>query len=199
MQVLGSLGITPIPVDLGIERTVQEIEHGSEIEVVISGELGEMAKKTPWFKKKHPSIMIDDLNKNTKIATRTLSLQKDRYLDDHRIDGKAVLPGVMGLETIAEVSRELHGKSVQSMNNIQFKSPVKLPRDNDLEIIINGSHPLFTLKSKFLGPDGKQLGNLRDHFDVQADQRPWITCAANEDSHRLARVTEACVEVGGDG
>ena len=100
-----------------------------------------------------------------------MSLIRDRYLDDHRIDGKAVLPGVMGLETMAQMTRAVKGKKINSMLDVAFNTPVKLPKDNDLEIITFaeriGSHIQTELKSKFLGPDGKQLGELRPHFSAR--------------------------------
>ncbi|MFV2015953.1 MAG: SDR family NAD(P)-dependent oxidoreductase, partial [Candidatus Heimdallarchaeota archaeon] len=126
MTILSALGITPIPLTDGIKRCIQEIEHGNEIEVVISGELGQLTTKASWYiGKKHPSIMLDTINTNSLKAYRTISISKDRYLDDHRIGGKAVLPGVMGMETIAELSRVFEGESVYHLQDVKFKSAVK--------------------------------------------------------------------------
>ena len=83
---------------------------------------------------------------------RTISLGKDRYLDDHRIGGKAVLPGVMGLETIAEMSKDIEGESVFHLQDVKFQSPVKLPHDKELDLIItkDAKTSKYYLKSKYL-------------------------------------------------
>jgi phosphopantetheinyl transferase/NAD(P)-dependent dehydrogenase (short-subunit alcohol dehydrogenase family) len=169
MQVLESQGITAIPVNEGVRRFIEEVEHGDEIEVVISGNLGALASKVVWHEtKSHESIMVDQFDHTTNTAYRTLTLAKDLYLDDHRIKNKAVLPGVMGLETMAEVSTIITDLPVSGMNNVQFISPVKLPHDKDLEIVTEvepeEGNLKIRLKSKFIGPQGKQLGALRNHF-----------------------------------
>ncbi|MCE7737292.1 MAG: acyltransferase domain-containing protein [Candidatus Heimdallarchaeota archaeon] len=169
MTILSALGLTAIPLDKGINRAIQEIEHGKEVEVVISGELGALTNQTNWYKgKEHPTVMIDNLDKKKLQAYRTISLERDSYLDDHRIEGKAVLPGVMGLETIAEMSRAIEDNTVFHLHDVKFKSPVKLPHDKDLELIISREDETskYYLKSKFIGPDGKQLGDLREHFEM---------------------------------
>jgi malonyl CoA-acyl carrier protein transacylase len=172
MQVLESQGVTPIPVDQGIQRFHSELAAGDEVEVVISGHLGNLASQVSWFEPDFfRGVMMDQFSGSDLRSHRMLSLNRDRYLDDHRIDGKAVLPGVMGLETMSEVSRAINDASVAAIYNIEFASPVKLPRDNDLEIITMaervGDHLQLSLKSKFLGPDGNQLGDLRNHFNAK--------------------------------
>jgi phosphopantetheinyl transferase/NAD(P)-dependent dehydrogenase (short-subunit alcohol dehydrogenase family)/acyl carrier protein len=169
LQVLESQGITAIPLNEGVRRFIEEVEHGDEIEVVISGNLGALASKVVWHEtKSHESIMVDQFDDTTNTAYRTLTLAKDLYLDDHRISEKAVFPGVMGLETMAEVATIITNLPVNGMNNVQFISPVKLPRDKDLEIITETESEeenlKIRLKSKFIGPQGKQLGALRNHF-----------------------------------
>jgi len=168
MTVLDAIGVTLIPVKEGIRRFVEEFEHGVETEVVISGKLGELGRFIKWYiQGNHPSPMIDSIEKSKHQATRILSLKVDKYLNDHRIQGKAVLPGVMGLEAISEMANAIQNKNIQSMNHIKFLSPVKLPRDKDLEIIIEKDQlndNQYFLKSKFIGPDGTQLGALRQHF-----------------------------------
>ncbi|MHA2098188.1 MAG: SDR family NAD(P)-dependent oxidoreductase [Candidatus Kariarchaeaceae archaeon] len=171
MTVLSALGLTAIPMNDGIERAIQEIEHGQDIEVVISGELGALAEKATWFKgKSHPTVMIDNLEKSKLKAFRTISLEKDLYLDDHRISGKAVLPGVMGLETVAEMSRAIEGEHVFHLHDVKFSSSVKLPHDKELDLIItkDKNSEKYYVKSKFIGPDGKQLGDLREHFEMKS-------------------------------
>ncbi|MCY3414055.1 MAG: SDR family NAD(P)-dependent oxidoreductase [Candidatus Heimdallarchaeota archaeon] len=169
MKVLESQGVTPIPLQQGVRRFVSEFALSEEPEVVISGELGALAAKSSWYKPDFGrGIMIDDVDYQKGIANRTLSLRRDLYLDDHRIDGKAVLPGVMGMETMVQTTQAIKNEEVCSIVNIEFASPVKLPRDKDLDIVVQfkdrHSYASLELKSIFVGPDGKQLGDLREHF-----------------------------------
>lgn len=246
MKVLESVGVTPIPLVEGIQRFLSEFHFSNEVEVVISGELGQLANSTEFLKnedqkadnhtegigakmekgkvrkspvkspeekspikeEKTPDLQsdqmeddqhfketekkatskqvkeIDELNtefpmlhKTVEVGKilsgkRTLNLQQDRYLEDHRIEGKAVLPGVMGLELFTEFVN-FHEGQVVGMRNVQFSSPVKLPKDKPIEIFVvpeqvTGMNSVkLTLKSKFIGPDGKQLGDLRNHFTAE--------------------------------
>jgi NAD(P)-dependent dehydrogenase (short-subunit alcohol dehydrogenase family) len=54
----------------------------------------------------------------------------DPYLNDHRIDGVVVLPGVMAVETFAEAARLLQpDMEVISVEDLAFEAPLKLYRD----------------------------------------------------------------------
>jgi hypothetical protein len=55
---------------------------------------------------------------------------RDHYLNDHRIDGTAVLPGVMAVETFAEAANLMHPElSVVSVEDLAFEAPLKLYRN----------------------------------------------------------------------
>jgi phosphopantetheinyl transferase len=140
--------------------------------------LGKLAETATWFQPNYErGIMVDELDVKTSSTSRVLSLKKDKYLEDHRIDGKAVLPGVMGLETMVQTYRAFTGNGVSSIHDIEFQSPVKLPRDKDLEVLTFlkkfGNSADLQLKSKFIGTDGKQLGDLRDHFKSKIVSSKW--------------------------
>ncbi|RMG21540.1 MAG: SDR family NAD(P)-dependent oxidoreductase [Methanobacteriota archaeon] len=218
MKVLEAAGVTPIPLKEGVRRFLSEFFYSSENEVIISGELGQLAsgtiftdkedakpkegsklddstkptvelqsppKQTITSKKEKPSTddfptlnpnypMIHETTEVGKILSgkRIINLSQDLYLEDHRIDGKAVLPGVMGLEFFTEFVN-FHEGQVIGMRAVQFSSPVKLPKDKPLELYVvpervTGMNSVkLTLKSKFIGPDGKQLGDLRNHFSAE--------------------------------
>jgi acyl transferase domain-containing protein/acyl carrier protein len=72
-----------------------------------------------------------------------------RFLEDHRIDGIPVLPGVMGVEAFAEAaSFALPGWRVQAIEDINFLAPFKFYRDEPREITIEAT----------LTPDGSAEG-----------------------------------------
>jgi hypothetical protein len=55
---------------------------------------------------------------------------RQRFLDDHRIDGTPVLPGVMGIEGFAEIARALLPEhSVTALEDVDWQAPFKFYRD----------------------------------------------------------------------
>jgi malonyl CoA-acyl carrier protein transacylase len=204
MTVLNAAGVTPIPPEEGVKHFIHEFGYGEEIEVLVSGQLGMLASKAKFYpikdgaeKKSKQTEKVAKIeekeNKNELVdrsdlypeypmihiiednsVGRLINLEEDLYLEDHRIEGKAVLPGVMGLELMAEFVKTKDYKASE-YRNVQFSSPIKLPKDNPLEIFSLGESNAFkfdvSVKSKFIGPDGKQLGDLRNHFSAEL----WTT------------------------
>ncbi|HQN07473.1 MAG TPA: SDR family NAD(P)-dependent oxidoreductase [Thermoanaerobaculia bacterium] len=59
------------------------------------------------------------------------------FLFDHRIDGTAVLPGVMGIEAFAEAAVALlPGFRVSSVEDVDFLAPFKLYRDEPRSVVV---------------------------------------------------------------
>jgi len=78
----------------------------------------------------------------------TLDPATQPFLNDHRIDGTPVLPGVMGLEGFAEVARLLApGWHVAGVEDADFRAPVKFYRDEPRQLTITA----------LVGPDGADL------------------------------------------
>ncbi|HME68267.1 MAG TPA: SDR family NAD(P)-dependent oxidoreductase, partial [Myxococcota bacterium] len=68
------------------------------------------------------------------LATR-LDPTEQAFLNDHRIDGTAVLPGVMGLEGFAEVASLLAPDwRVAALDDVRFLTPFKFYRDAPREL-----------------------------------------------------------------
>ncbi|WP_245767768.1 beta-ketoacyl synthase N-terminal-like domain-containing protein [Stigmatella erecta] len=60
------------------------------------------------------------------VAVRELRLETDRYLDEHRVDGVAVLPGTFGMEMMAEAALLLKpGMHVTGLKDVQFHQAAK--------------------------------------------------------------------------
>ncbi|HSL58468.1 MAG TPA: SDR family NAD(P)-dependent oxidoreductase, partial [Acidimicrobiales bacterium] len=75
-------------------------------------------------------LLVDGL-----VATATLDPTTEGFLDDHRIDGTPVLPGVMGVEAFAEIARLAQPDLVvTSVDDIDFLAPVKFFRDEPREL-----------------------------------------------------------------
>ncbi|MEV0727375.1 SDR family NAD(P)-dependent oxidoreductase [Polymorphospora sp. NPDC050346] len=62
------------------------------------------------------------------VLENSLSLGADPYLDDHRLDGTAVFPAVLGLEAMAQSARSLRGpRPVWSVCDAEFAAPITVP------------------------------------------------------------------------
>lgn len=62
---------------------------------------------------------------------------KHPYLNDHRIDGVAVMPGVMGLELFAQAAQALlPGSHVTALCDATFAAPLKCYRDEPREALV---------------------------------------------------------------
>jgi acyl transferase domain-containing protein len=72
------------------------------------------------------------------VVATTLDPRRQPFLDDHRIDGTAVLPGVMGIEAFVEAAGLLapSGWRVTSVEDVDFRVPVKFYRDEPRTLTI---------------------------------------------------------------
>jgi hypothetical protein len=82
------------------------------------------------------------------VAETTLDPVAQPFLHHHRIDGTAVLPGVMGIEGFAELAAlPLPGWRVAAVEDVRFLAPVKFYRDEPRTL---------TLQAR-LAPDGDDV------------------------------------------
>jgi enediyne polyketide synthase len=71
------------------------------------------------------------------IVETTLSLGRDPYLADHLVDGHALLPGVVGLEAMAQVASAMLPLETQvAVSNVTFTRAVHVPEHAGLRIRI---------------------------------------------------------------
>ncbi|HET6346832.1 MAG TPA: 4'-phosphopantetheinyl transferase superfamily protein, partial [Myxococcota bacterium] len=98
---------------------------------------------------------------------------RDRGLDHHRIDGVPVLPGVLGVELMAQAAGYVLGQRIERLRDVRFSSPVKLFRDQPVEVRIeavpDADGVALTLVSFFAGPGGRQV--RREHFTARAPRQ----------------------------
>jgi acyl transferase domain-containing protein/acyl carrier protein len=146
-KMMEMAGIDMLPPDVGVPAVRHELTAaGAGGEVVIAGSLGVMATE------RHPNGGIDP-EEATKVAAKSprpmtgrvaamrvgegLSVLVDldpgtqAFLDDHRIDGTPVLPGVMGIEAFAEAATALLPSwHVVAVEDVDMLAPVKFYRDD---------------------------------------------------------------------
>jgi NAD(P)-dependent dehydrogenase (short-subunit alcohol dehydrogenase family) len=74
------------------------------------------------------------------VVRTTLDPMHQPFLNDHRIDGTAVLPGVMGIEAFAEIARLLAPSwQVVAIEDVEFLAPVKFYRDEPRTLTIRAT------------------------------------------------------------
>jgi NAD(P)-dependent dehydrogenase (short-subunit alcohol dehydrogenase family) len=71
------------------------------------------------------------------VVSTMLDPSEQRFLDDHRIDGTPVLPGVMGIEAFAEVARlPFPDLAVVAVEDVAFLAPFKFYRDEPRSLTV---------------------------------------------------------------
>ncbi len=115
-------GVEVIPIDVGCRHFLDELLYGKkgEVEVVIggatplagSGHDGATAAVDPLGTSSLPLLTLNSSATRTDAGavevTRTFDLENDLYLDDHRVDGRPVLPFAVAMELVAETAAAGH-------------------------------------------------------------------------------------------
>jgi acyl transferase domain-containing protein/NAD(P)-dependent dehydrogenase (short-subunit alcohol dehydrogenase family) len=141
-RIMEMAGVQLLPPEAGVAWIRRELTgHAFRGEVVAAGELGrladgyhptggvEPANLAAWGSEFAGEVVEANLLDGLVVQT-TLDPVTQPFLNDHRIDGTAVLPGVMGMELFAEVARVLApDRHVVAVENVDFVVPVKFYRD----------------------------------------------------------------------
>ena len=140
--VMAMAGIELLPPEAGVAWIRRELTASGAVgEVVVAGALGILGDE------RHPTggldpAAVDVTGAGPMVGTvtgmgvatgltveTTLDPAAQPFLDDHRIDGTPVLPGVMGIEGFAEVARLLAGDLVVAdVHDVAFLAPFKFYR-----------------------------------------------------------------------
>ena len=142
-KMMALAGIDMLPPEIGVPVVKREITAAGEGgEVVVAGSLGLLVAERDGFDPvaaraglaapAGPMLgaftgwtLADGLTVHTDLDPTEQS-----FLDDHRIDGTPVLPGVMGIEGFAEVaSASAAGWTPVAVEDVTFSAPCKFFRD----------------------------------------------------------------------
>jgi acyl transferase domain-containing protein/NAD(P)-dependent dehydrogenase (short-subunit alcohol dehydrogenase family)/NAD(P)H-dependent flavin oxidoreductase YrpB (nitropropane dioxygenase family) len=105
------MGVQLVPPDAGRRVFIQELERGvkGECEVILGGgpwERGGVSTR-PAHQERFPllaGLSVSSHRPGEIEVVRDLDLARDRYLQDHRLDGRPVLPAAMAMELMVEVA-----------------------------------------------------------------------------------------------
>jgi hypothetical protein len=133
-KVMERAGIEMLPPAIGVPAVRRELERGTGGEVVVAGALGILLADTPQ-RIAAPGGPVGGpeatITVNGGLEVRTpLDPTRQAFLDDHRIDGTPVLPGVMGMEAFAEAAAALApGYVVTALEDVELQAPFTFYRD----------------------------------------------------------------------
>ena len=176
MTILKHVGVTPITVKDGVKAFIDELEFGLEPEVVVAGKIGILMESPSRYlqvdKKLFPLIGKIKRNYDGSIVTeRNFSLEDDLYLNHHRFDNIPFLPGVIGLEIFAELTKLAFPKAkLVGFNDVEFKSAIKFTNDKSrtlkTRLDYSTKNPKCTIFSEFM-KDGVVVGKPNIHFTAE--------------------------------
>ena len=180
-KVLTAAGVEFVPIDFAIETCIEQITSGFGGNIVVSGNIDSFdvdstkynyeIRDTRYEIRNLP--LIDEILEKDKTylkAKRTFNVENDLFLLDHEIDGVPYLPGVMGLEMMAEALQSLDpDQKIKEFKNIEFKLPVKIYKGRDLDVFVSvrrTSENIYEaiVSSIFVNAKGERLGGEKEHF-----------------------------------
>ncbi len=147
--MMAAAGIDMLPPEAGIPVVRRELTQGPVVSELVVGErLGVLvddwdetggidverimdgAKRGPML----GDIVGFSLTRGLVMETE-LDPQDQAFLNDHRIDGTPVLPGVMGLEAFAELATlVVPDYHVESIDDVHFLAPFKFYKDEPRKV-----------------------------------------------------------------
>lgn len=136
LGVLDSLirqGISPVTVDDGLEilrRVLADGElRGPLVLASRTGALPTLAHRgTTDRRGRFLERVLVDYPGVELVTEAELSLGADPYLADHVLDGEALLPGVIGMEAMAQAAASVTGaRPVAALSDVRFLRPVTVP------------------------------------------------------------------------
>ncbi|BAU48570.1 6-deoxyerythronolide-B synthase [Sulfurifustis variabilis] len=173
-----SQGIVPIALDAGRRAFVEEAirrERGRQVEVVV-GE-GPWARQAaaaasppanavlPARANGHTLVLLRStsrIEKGAMVMEHTFSIETDPYLQDHRLDGKPVLPATMALEWMVQfVQRAWPEWVVSGIQDLRLFRGIVVDGSHGTPVLFRArasSHSdseSFSVSAEILEPNGK--------------------------------------------
>ena len=192
-KIMEMAGVQMLPPEAGVAWIRRELTSSAYTgEVVVAGTLGMMAAEyhdgggvdADAVRELHPfGPMVDDIAVSVHqgvLSRVTLDPMEQAFLNDHRIDGTPVLPGVMGMEAFAEVAGLVApvGYRVAGVEDVEFLAPVKFYRDEPRTLTV----------AAVTGPDPEGSDDLLAHCTLIAERQLPGSDAPVRTTHFTGRV-----------
>jgi acyl carrier protein len=138
-------GLNFIPPDEGGRAAARELRSsGADVEVVIHRGLGELLDPELAASSLEASPMIDWVSRGAGLfptVHRRYSAQRDAILDQHRLAGTPLMPGVGFMELLAEAHRWITGEGAGPLvfRQLAFRDAFKLYRDGARDVMVRSA------------------------------------------------------------
>ncbi len=176
-------GITPISVDAGVKKFLEVLrDPAARGSIIVCSRYGEpttlksemqfrpgrFAQTARCF---YPQVEL--------VADTVVSRATDPYLSDHILGGRCLLPGVVGLEMMAEAAASVGGSSqIGTMESARFDHAIEIPsdgpvvlrtaalmrEDGQIEVVVRSSATRFAVnhftaicRADAPGPGGNEM------------------------------------------
>ena len=182
-SVLTSSGVELLPAAHGARLGAALLRSGLTGDVVVAGQLGRFAAAQKGHavdvsatemqdtgEKSIPALFHHaDIKQQQATYTRRFDPTLDVGLDHHRIAGIALLPGVLGVELMAQAAGHFAGKKPTACIDVRFATPIKFHRDGEQEVSVTtvwrpDGHVKASVSTEFVRPSGQVV--VRQHFEA---------------------------------
>ena len=171
-RVLAERGLTFLPLARGVACFVDELADASAREAVFTGRDRAM---DPDGLLGSPAPFIDTRTVRTageSVFERTLTMARDRFLDDHTRAGVPIFLGATGIEAMAEaaVLQDGCGRVPVALTEFHIPYGIKLlkgrPRTIEISARQDGDATYrCAIESRFVDPAGHRVGEAKRHFE----------------------------------
>ncbi|SMC72894.1 malonyl CoA-acyl carrier protein transacylase [Desulfocicer vacuolatum DSM 3385] len=174
-KVLTERGLKFLPLEEGIDFFMDELSDTVTTEVVITGldeafDRDGLLTVAPFLDKKTKTEEVKT------VFSRHLSIERDRFLLDHAMEGTPIFLGATGVETMAEAAMASREKPGHLTRVSDFSIPygIKLLQNRPKSILVsaeavdNDPHAWnCTITSQFINPAGVAMGDPKLHYKAR--------------------------------
>ncbi len=198
---LAEAGLEPLSPSDGARAFIDELRHGTAPAVCIVRRLGALEPSSPaaldangnGHAEKSGYLEVVSLRPGIEItASAQIDPARHPWLNDHVIDGNALLPGVMGIELMAEAAARLFpGWTVTGLEDLEISLAVKFFPGHPVTLNVSGEalpttdpaerRAVMRIGSDFTSPNGRIRLPDRQHYSaivVLGQSRPLPPVAA---------------------
>jgi NAD(P)-dependent dehydrogenase (short-subunit alcohol dehydrogenase family) len=171
-RVLTQRGLTFLPLEQGVGFFLDELKDTTTPETVFTG-LDRGMDPDGLLDAPAPFIDVRTVRSpDGSVFERTLTLERDRFLDDHTRAGVPIFLGATGIEAMAEAALWQDGRGRVPVVLTDFHIPygIKLLKGRPKPVEISARRDgdaayRCAIDSHFVGPAGRRSGEAKRHFE----------------------------------
>jgi NAD(P)-dependent dehydrogenase (short-subunit alcohol dehydrogenase family) len=181
--IMKQAGIDMLSLEAGIPITRRELLARTSAELVVGQKLGVMVKDFDT----EGGLSIDAIKTDGVMTGKVTGLNlydgltveteldpvKQPFLYDHQIDGVPVLPGVMGIEAMAETAKLLFpGLHIAAIEDVSFLAPFKFYRNQPRVVTVQA---IYSADGDDIVADCRLTGSRKLHGQDEAEVTTHFT------------------------